>query len=469
MQAIRRLSLAAGPIAAVVLAAALLPGGADPQPAAEAEDAVLAEGNPPLRQSDVDAWKRLVELAFGAPLSQEQSAALQAQLVAHWREADNPTRDQLSQARGAWDRLGASQGAQRETLRLALREQLLDAADRHPDDGVSKVVQGLYDAASPILAEGTPPLRRGSVVALVGIFEWLASRAGGGAAQLTDREREEFVARLVERYPRTAPGDRMLLQHMEETSAWLQLQWEQAGPQGQANFRTNLAHALGVQGTLPPAPYAGATDTWEHPEGLFTVDYPAEWSARYGGLPEGTQAAGWSLLDATLLGEAPSAALEIAALPEEGALIATATLPADVVNDRLTIEEGVLALAHDMLLPFGAAEPLAQPVAGRGAVLSTWTQQTADGEYVAWLSAVLLAEPRGVAIVTLCRAPASRKADLEPAFSRILYSLRAGAASAKPLADLLSFPSSHDLASDLLNTPLRDQMDMIEGLTSGVR
>jgi len=142
-------------------------------------------------------------------------------------------------------------------------------------------------------------------------------------------------------------------------------------------------------------------------------------------------------------------------------------LPPEVLNDRLTFEEGVAGLAQSLLLPFSAAEPLAPPVVGKGAVLSTWRQPAPDGERLVWFSVVLLAKPPGAAVVTLCRAPAARKADLEPALNRVLYSLRAGDASARPLPDLLGLPSTRDLALDLLNTPFPDQMDMIEGLAGG--
>ncbi|MBM3499666.1 MAG: hypothetical protein FJX74_13485 [Armatimonadetes bacterium] len=439
------------------------------QPAAPPEDPVLVEGRPPLLQSDVEAWSRLVEAAFDAPVAAAERAQLQEALVSAWQAGNGPARSQLAQAKAAWERLGSARGAEGDTLRLTLREELLEAAGQDPDDPVGQVLLRLRDAASPVLVDAEPPLRRGSALALVGLFEWLATRAGGGAEGLTDFERDQFVAHLVQHYPHIPPGDRMLLEHMEQTFAWLRLQWEQAGPEGQSRFRDNLARALGVEGTLPPAPYAGATDTWEHPDGLFNVDYPAEWAARYAGLPDGTLAAGWELLDVTLLGEAPSAALELGALPEEGALLATAILPPEALADRMTVEEAVVALAQSLLSPFGAVEPIAQPTVGKGAVLGTWTQHCADGERLVWLSAVLLPRPPGAAVVTLCRAPAARRSDLEPALSRILYSLRTSDASAAPLPDLLELPTSRDLALDLLNTPFPNQMDMIEGLSSGGR
>ncbi|MBM3473154.1 MAG: hypothetical protein FJX75_07810 [Armatimonadetes bacterium] len=430
---------------------------------------MLVEGNPALNQSDVDAWQRLVELAFGRTLTKDESAALQEQLVTQWRDAKGAVRDQLTQAKGAWEQVSSAPGARKEVLRLALREQLLAAARRSADDPVGRLISGLYDASSPVLAEGIPPLRKGSVGALISLFEWLAQRAGGSAAPLSDVEREQFTAHLVEYYPYAAPGDWMLLSHMEETFAWLQSEWEAAGPEGQANFRANLAKALGIERTLPPAPYTGPTEAWDHPDGLFSVDYPADWSARFAGLSSGATVAGWSLLDVTLLGDAPSSALELAALPDSGALIAVATLPVDALEDRLTLDEATVALAHDLLTPFGPAEPLGRPTTGKGAVLTTWTQQSGDTQYLVWLSTVLLPKPRGAAVVTLTRGPAADKATLEPAFSRILYSLRLNDPSAKPLPDLLNFPSTHDLTLDLLNTPFPDQMDMIEGLTSGVR
>jgi hypothetical protein len=466
MRPVRSLGWTIAFLAVAILALPAL-GGA--QPAGEPEDAVLAEGNPPLHQSDVDAWERLVELAFGRALTKEEGTALQEQLVAQWRDSKGAARDQLGQAKGAWEQMAATPGARKEVLRLALREQLLDAAKRSADDPVGKIISGLYEASSPVLVDGIPPLRKGSVDALISLFEWLAQRAGGSTAPLSDVERQDFAAHLVQYYPHAAPGDWMLLSHMEETFAWLQSEWEAAGPEGQANFRANLAKALGVETTLPPAPYAGPTETWDQPDGLFSVDYPADWSARYAGLANGPTVAGWSLLDVTVLGEAPSSALELAALPDAGALIAVATLPVDALEDRLTLEEATVALAHDLLTPFGAAEPLGHPTTGKGAVLTTWTQQSGDTQYLVWFSTVLLPKPRGAAVVTLTRGPAADKATLEPAFSRILYSLRFSDPSAKPLPDLLDFPSTHDLALDLLNTPLRDQMDMIEGMTSGVR
>jgi hypothetical protein len=451
--------------------AALLAAIAGAQPPGNADDPVLVGGNPPLLQSDVDAWKHLVELAFGATLTKDQNATLQDQLLALWRKGEGPARDQLMQAKSAWQQIGSVQGAQQEMMRLALREQLLDAARRDPSDPVGALVLSVYDASSPVVVEGQPPLRRGSVNALVSLLEWLAGRAAGEDARLTDVERQQFIAQLIQYYPHAAPGDQMLLEHMEATVAWLHAEWEKAGPEGQANFRANLARALGIQRSPLPAPYAGATETWEHPDGVFQVDYPADWSARYAGLPDGSVVAGWTLLDVTVLGEAPSAALELGALPEAGSLIAAVAPPEDLVKGRLAIEEAVFSLAHDLLSPFGAVEPLADPTVGKDAVLTTWRQQTGGVEYFAWLSVVVLPQLKGDAlpILTLSRAPAAEKADFEPAFSRIAYSLRSPGPNPKTLPDLLDFPSAHDLALDLLNTPLRDQMDMVEGLTSGVR
>ena len=456
---------------AAALLAALWPAAAGPQapPGAEPNDPTLVEGVPPLKQSDVEAWKHLVELAFGDALTKEQSALLQDQLVAHWGQANGSTRSQLGQASAAWQQIGTAQGAHREMLRLALREQLLEAARSDPDDAISKLVLGLYDAASPVLVDGEPPLRKGSVGALISLLEWLTSQAAGQAVELNEVERDRFTSQLVEYYPHAAPGDRMLLAHLEETLAFVRAQWAEADPQGQANFRANLARLMGLNRPPLPAPYAGPTETWEHPNGLFSVDYPAEWPARYGSLSDGTIVAGWSLFDVTVLGEAPSAALELGALPDAGALIAAAAVPPDVLADRLTIEEAAFALAHELLSPSGAAEPLGDTVVGKGAVLAVWRQQSAGAEYFVWLSVLLLREPRGGAIATLARAPSAQKADLEPAFSHIVYSLRLPDPDAKQLPELLDFPDPRDLALDLLNTPLREQMDMIEGLTSGMR
>lgn len=434
--------------------------------AALPEDRILVEGEPPLMQSDLDAWRRLLEIAFDGTLSRAQTLTLQESLVAEWQAGDRALRTQLTQAKTAWAQLDAAQGARREVIRLALRAELLEAAQREPDNPISKLVLTLYDSASPVLVEGQPPLRRGAVLALFNLLQWLASKVGFGEVRPMDLERERFVAHLVERYPHASPGDRMLLAHLEETFAWLQAEWEAAGPEGQANFRANLARSLGLSIMLPTVPYAGTTETWIHPDGLFSVDYPSEWAVRYASLPENTQVAEWSLLDVTVLGDADGAALELGALPEAGALIATAILPREVLGDQLALEEASVALAHDLLSRFGPVEPLSRPIVGPGAVLTIWGQQAAAIQYVAWLSVVLLPAPRGAAVVTVARVPTSRKADLEPGCMRVLYSLRVGDSSSPSVPKLFQLPATNDLLLDLLNLPLSEQMDLVEGLTS---
>jgi len=431
-------------------------------------DAILIEGAPPLRQSDVDLLARLIAFASDSELTARQTETIADHVQGHWGKRDELLPG-LSEARAAWERVSELIGPEREIARLSMRDGFLKAAEAHPIEPLAQLQQRLYDGADPVVMTGEPPLRRSSAEALISIIEWLATQAGGRTAELTEAQRGEFRRSLARQYPRSMPGDRMLLAYLEQTYYWMLLQWERAGPEEQANFRANLAEAFGVATPLLAAPFAGETATWEHPDGLFSLEYPADWPARYGSLPGATTNSGWLLLDVTVLGEAPAEALELNALPTAGALVFTGVLPEEARTGRMTFHEAAFAFAAEILGASGTAEPVGEAAATDRAALMPWRHETPEGEFAALVSAVALEEPEGGVILTVARAPADRLRELDPAFSRIIHTLSVGAEGRPELADELGFVDPIDLAIDLLGDPLRVQMDLIEGLSSGMR
>ncbi len=442
------------------------------QPAGDPDDPIAAPGDPPLRHSDVATWQRLVEFAFDATLSEEQKQLLAERLIARWQEADDQARAEVLRAKDAWAELSQAVGPEREVMRLQLREGMLKEAESDSEEPANRLILELWDAKSPVLVPGDPPLRKASAQALISLFEWLTSQALNEQFELTEAERDDVLLQVARQYPRSAPGDRMLLAHTEELFHWLNLEWDRASSEARGHFRANLANLLGLPRPLLPAPFVGELDTFEHPEGLLTVPFPAEWAVRYSVLTDGAMVAGWQLLDVAALGEAPAAALEFEALPEAGALLGTGVLPPEVREGKLSLQEAAFALGAALLGRFGEAEPLAQSVAGEGAALVAWTHRTAAAEYLAWVSVIRLPDPEGAGAVIVARAPADRVDEYAPAFARIIYGLQLGRAASREeqgFADLLGFPEPRDVALDLFSMPLRGQMDLVESLTSGIK
>ena len=433
-----------------------------------APDPILIEGDPPLRQSDVDLLARLIAFAFDSELTARQAETIAGHVKGHWGERDELLPN-LPEARAAWERASELTGPEREVARLSMRDGFMKAAEGQPDEDLARLQRRLYDAANPVIMTGRPPLRRRSVDALVSIVEWLATQAAGRTVELSEGQRGEVRRSLARQYPRSMPGDRMLLAYLEQTYYWMLLQWERAGPEEQANFRANLAGAFGVVKAPLAAPFTGETAKWEHPDGLFSLEYPSDWPARYGSLSEATTSSGWLLLDVTVLGEAPAEALELNALPTAGALVFTGVLPEEARTGRMTFHEAAFAFAAEILGASGKAEPLGEAAATDRAALMPWRHETPEGEFAALVSAVAVGEPEGGVILTVTRAPADQLQDLEPAFSRIIHSLRIGAEEEPELAEELGFVDPIELALDLLDDPLRVQMDLIEGLSSGMR
>ena len=439
-----------------------------------ADDPVLVVGEPPLKQSDVATWQRLVEFAFDATLSIDQRQLLQDRLVARWEGAGPRARAEVLRAKQVWGEVSQAIGPQREVMRLALRERMVKEAETDPDESANELLLGLWDARSPVLVPGNPPLRKASADALISLFEWLASQALGETCELTESERDDMVLHLARQYPGSAPGDRMLLEHTEELLHWLQLEWEQASPETRGHFRGNLAELFALPRPLLPPPFAGETDAWEHPDGLFAVSFPADWPVRYSALPEDAGIAGWESVDVTAIGDAPAAVLELGALPEAGVLVTTVILPPEAGDRTMTLREQLFAFSAALLGMFGEPEPLAQSVAGTGAALIAWKHHSAGGEYVVWTSAARLPEPEGAAVITVARSPAPRAEEYASAFARIIYGMRLGGGSATDegaagFSDLLGLPEPREVTLDLFSMPLRGQMDFVEELTSGLK
>lgn len=442
------------------------------QPTVATDDPIAAAGDPPLRQSDVAVWQRLVEFAFDATLAEEQKQLLGERLIARWQEADSRARAEVLRGKDVWAEVSQAVGPEREVMRLQLREGMLEEAEADSEEPANRLILELWDAKSPVLVPGDPPLRKASGQALISLFEWLASQALNEEFELTEAERDDILLQLARQYPRSAPGDRMLLAHTEELLHWLKLEWNRAGSDARGHFRENLAGLLGLPQPLLPAPFVGELDTWAHPDGLLTVPFPADWAVRYSVLTDGATIGGWDLLDVAALGEAPAAALELQALPEAGALVSVGVLPPEVQEGRMSLQEAAFALGADLLGGFGEAQPLAQGVASEEAALIAWNHRAGDGDYMAWVTAIKLPDPEGGGAAIVARAPVDKADEYAPSFARIIYGLQLGEAASPDeygLSDLLGLPEPRDIALDLFSMPLRGQMDLVEGLTSGIR
>ncbi len=427
----------------------------------------LAEGNPPLTKPVAEAWRRLVEFAFDATLTNDQSEQLQKQLIARWQEADSRARNEVLRAPMTYQQVSEARGPRRELMRLELREEMLAAAEADREEPANELLLELWNAKSPVLAPGDPPLRRSSARALSSLLEWLVSRGLGQEVELSEAERDEFMTALVREYATAAPGDRTLLAGAEAVLAWIKLEWEQAGPEARARFEANVGQALGVTRSFLPAPFAGEVDTFRQPDGLFEVSYPREWPARYGAPAAPVTVAEWALADVTVLGEAPAEALELGALPTAGALLIVGLLPEAAREGRMPLGEAMARLSAELLGLSGEAQPVAESSAGPNAALLAWRQLDQGTPYNVWVSAVVLPEPPGTAVVTVTRAPAEQAQQYEPAFSRIIHSLRLGSSGQEP--PLPGAPNPQETTSELLSRPLGEQMDLVEGLSKGVR
>jgi hypothetical protein len=441
------------------------------QPSGPIDDVVVA-GNPPLRQSDVATWQRLVEFAFDATLSEEQKRLLGERLAARWQEADDHARAEVLAVKGVWAQVSRAVGPEREVMRLQLRERMLEEAQDDPAEAANQLILELWEAKSPVLVPGDPPLRKGSAKALVSLFEWLTSQALSEEFELAEAERDDILLQLARQYSKASPGDRMLLAHTEELVHWLKLEWDRASAEARSRFRSGLSQLLGLPRPLLPAPFVGEVDTWEHPDGLVKTSFPADWAVRYTVLDEPVTIGGWQLFDVAVLGDVSAGGLELEALPEAGVLLSSGVLPPEVRGGQMTLQEAAFAFGAALLGAHGQAEPLAESVAGEEAALVAWRHRTNDAEYVAWVSALRLPEPEGAGIVLVARAPAVRADECGPAFARVLYGLQLGAGSGlqgEGLSDLLGLPEARDVALDLFSMPLRGQMDLVEGLTSGIK
>jgi hypothetical protein len=429
-------------------------------------DTQLAEGNPPLTQAVADAWAGLVGFALDTTLTPDQKRSLQAELVKRWEAADNPARADMLRAPTMWGEASQAAGPLRELMRQQLRKEMLGKAEADAADSANKLLLELRESVDPVVVPGNPPLRRRSVEALADVYEWLASRALGQTVQLPEGIRGELVEAVKQAYPGAAPGDQMMLTEMPAVLAWLEFEWQAADPTVRARFTADVRGALGVPAPILPPPYAGETETWAHPDGLFELACPKGWPVRHAGLAEPLTVAGWLVRDVTVLGDAPPDAIELSALPRAGAVVMTATLPAAVTEGRDSLGEAAAAFGAELLGRHGPIEPVAES-AGPNSVLLVWNQQGQGEAYRAWVSVVALPDVPGAVVAIVARAPAAAAAEVEPALSAIVHGLRLGPGKQPaPSAETAPGPG---IAESLVDRPLRSQMDLLEELIKGMK
>ena len=154
---------------------------------AQADQQILATGNPPLTQLDVDKTVALLKWALEIPIASDHKLKLQKVIVRAWQTKNQLEMESTINMVAIHDQLMAMPETERNARRGVLRSAILENLRRETDDEMSRILVSVYDAArsskpsatssGPLL--NTPETDRGRVGAdgFTGIYRMLRPKA----------------------------------------------------------------------------------------------------------------------------------------------------------------------------------------------------------------------------------------------------------------------------------------------------
>ncbi len=117
------------------------------QGASFAQDAVLAQGDPPLTESTVARLVDLYEFALAGRFSPDERAQLRSRLVAQWQSRDERAIASYGKLLEIYGRLGALDDASLRAAQAQFQSSLVSELRKNPSGGYNPLLVAVYNRA----------------------------------------------------------------------------------------------------------------------------------------------------------------------------------------------------------------------------------------------------------------------------------------------------------------------------------
>ena len=145
---------------------------------AQGGDRVLADGNPPLRQSTVDALIDFFEFGLHAKFTPQQRALFQQQQINSWQ--DPKERENAAAVLDTRSKLMGLDDQKLVQAQATIQQWLIGEIDKQPNDPTSKLLKQVYESGALNAVSSAPIVQNsssGDVSALLGT--WGAGTVSG--------------------------------------------------------------------------------------------------------------------------------------------------------------------------------------------------------------------------------------------------------------------------------------------------
>ena len=210
-----------------------------------AQDAPLADGNPPLTQRMVNQVSDFVGWMFETRLTNMQREHVRETLLASWQTANQSDIDGTLQIVKAEEQVSALSPTDRNFARQKIATGLVKQLREKPDELLNRWLLGIYDSTHKPIAPGNPPLTRQMTDAYVEtLFFMLAQAAGKPDLKPTPDMLSTWANQFALKYRQMTPQQQ---QHFAETPvAWagVQAAWARASEAERSKYRQQWAVSL---------------------------------------------------------------------------------------------------------------------------------------------------------------------------------------------------------------------------------
>ena len=197
----------------------------------------LADGDPPLTQALVDEVGDFLEWLMDVPFTDGQKQTVREELTASWKKQDKEEINGVKDMQNARMQLSAMTADQRALAREKILQEAIKQW-RSQNDRAAKMMVGIYDAGHKPIAEGQPPLTRQTADASMELLLFIASQVAGiEATSPTPQQKDQYVAKLAETYPKLDANAREELSQVPMTWAALRVAWSEASEADKQKLR----------------------------------------------------------------------------------------------------------------------------------------------------------------------------------------------------------------------------------------
>lgn len=213
---------------------------------------ILVPGERPLTMGQANVFFNCIEFGFGLALNQAEQETVRNALMQEYLQFKGDLLDDLKDVRDLWNEVCASSPDNRGKYRVILKDVFLGEAKKSPILDISRVISRINDQELDVIAAGTPPVTRRSLVSFLELVQLALKLRDRRVIVWDESVHQALEAAVLRRLPSLPPSGRNWLANADIHRALTVRGWQEVA----ADERDEINRLL-IE-TFAPAPASGS-------------------------------------------------------------------------------------------------------------------------------------------------------------------------------------------------------------------